>query len=176
MHAAYRTRFDALTHATDALLTAVSALPQPNARPADGGWSGVQVIRHLMGAETGIITLLEKQAARPATELPTAGLRNWLRSRYMSYVLAKPDRQFKAPARLGEPLAVEVEVDHLRHQWAPLHQRLGRLLANFPGTHAGRAVFEHPRAGWLTLDQTLRFMLDHVLHHQQQVERLKAVR
>ena len=173
MLAAYRIRFEALTAATEELLTAVAALPHPSARPADGGWSGTQVVRHLLAAESVITTLLEKQAARPVTELRAAGLKSWLRSRLMSWLLNKPNRRFKAPARLGEPLGEEVDTEHLRQQWTTLRHRLGKLLAAYPASHGKRAVFQHPRAGWLTLSQTLRFMTDHVRHHQQQVARLK---
>jgi uncharacterized damage-inducible protein DinB len=169
----YRTRFEELAHATDTLLSAVEALPKPYARPADGGWSGVQVVRHLIGAEAGITALLEKQVAKPADQLPTAGLKSWFRSRLMTWMMARPDKRFKAPARLGEPSAEETEIERLRNEWAVVRQRLGRVLVSFPASHRSRAVFQHPRAGWLTITQTLRFMIDHVQHHQQQVSRLK---
>ena len=170
----YRAPFEALVAATEDLIAAVEALPHPTARPADGGWSGAQVVRHLIDAETNITALLEKAAARPAAELPAAGLKSWFRSRLMSYVLGRPNGRFKVPARLGEPAATPVEVERLRREWAHLRQRLGRVLTEFPAGHAGRVVFEHPRAGGLTLLQTLRFFLDHVRHHQQQVARLAA--
>ncbi len=170
----YRARFDELATATEDLLAAVAALPHPTTPPEHGGWSGIQVIRHLLGAETGITALLEKQAAKPAAELPAAGLKNWLRSRLMSWMLARPNKRFKVPARLGEPAAEEANVEQVRREWADLRQRLAQLLARFPASHNAKAVFEHPRAGWLTLAQTLRFMTDHVRHHQQQVARLAA--
>lgn len=176
MLATYRTAFESLAATTEALLKAVEALPQPGTPPAEGGWSGIQVVRHLIGAETGILTLLEKNAAKPANELLRAGLGSWFRARLMSWMLRRPDKRFKVPARLGEPLAADVDVDHLRQQWAALHQRLGRFLVAFPPSHAQRTVFEHPRAGWLTVTQTLRFMADHVRHHQQQVARLANAR
>ena len=170
---AYRTHFETLTAATEALLAAVAALPHPSARPADGGWSGTQVVRHLLGAETSITQLLEKQAAKPAAELPTAGLKSWFRARLMSWMLARPNGRFKVPARLGEPLGEPVDLEQLRHQWTTVRHRLGKLLAGFPASHGSRAVFEHPRAGWLTMAQTMRFMTDHVRHHQQQIARLR---
>jgi hypothetical protein len=171
---AYRTRFETLAAVTDDLLAAVAALPDPNAQPTDGGWSGTQVVRHLIGAEASITTLLEKQVAKPAAELPAAGLKNWFRSKFMSYVLAKPGRKFKMPARLPEPGAEVAAVEELRREWATKRQNLGRLLVNFPLTHQQRAVFQHPRAGWLTMPQTLQFLTDHVRHHLQQVERLRG--
>ncbi|MBC7449667.1 MAG: DinB family protein [Hymenobacteraceae bacterium] len=176
MPLASHTQFAAPPAATEALLAAVAALPQPGARPADGGWSGVQVVRHLIGAETGITALLAKQAAKPAAELPAAGLKSWFRSRLMSWMLARPNRRFKAPARLSEPVPADVAVTELRAQWATVRAQLERVLTEFPVAHGARAVFEHPRAGWLNVPQTLRFMTDHVRHHQQQVRRLAAPR
>ncbi len=175
MHPSYRTSFDELAHATDALLAAVAALPDPCAAPAEGGWSGAQVVRHLIGAETGITALLEKQATKPADQLPSAGLKSCFRSRLMTWMMAQPDKRFKAPARLGEPTAEAVEVERLRQEWATTRQKLGRVIVSFPVSHRSRAVFQHPRAGWLTLQQTLRFMIDHVQHHQQQVKRLSSL-
>ncbi len=172
---AYRLQFEELGRATDVLLAAVAALPNPSAPAPDGGWSGVQVVRHLCGAENSIAALLEKQSAKSASTLPTTGLKNWFRSRLMSWLLRRPDRRFVVPTRLEQPVVETVPVEALRHEWATVRQRLGRVLAAFPPTHTGRAVFKHPRAGWLTLGQTLRFLLDHVQHHQQQVGRLAAV-
>ena len=123
---AYRTHFETLTAATEALLAAVAALPHPSARPADGGWSGTQVVRHLLGAETSITQLLEKQAAKPAAELPTAGLKSWFRARLMSWMLARPNGRFKVPARLGEPLGEPVD-----HGAPPARQAAGRF-SGFP--------------------------------------------
>lgn len=175
MQSDYRTHFEALDAATEELLDAVAALPHPGVPPAVGGWSGVQVVRHLLSAETSITALLEKQAAKPAAQLPRAGLVSWFRSRLMSYLLRRPNRRFKAPARFSEPAAHPIDIERLRGEWAHLRQRLGRLLGTFPASHRRRVVFKHPRAGWLTLSQTLRFMTDHVHHHQRQVARLAAM-
>ncbi len=164
-----------LAAVTDALLADVAALPAPNRPAPDGGWSGVQVVRHLLGAETGITALLEKAAARPAADLPAAGLKNWFRARLMRYVLNQPERRFQAPARLAPPTAEPTaDLTALRAEWAALRTRLAAAVAAMPATHRGRTVFQHPRAGWLTLNQTLGFLADHVAHHRFQVARLRA--
>lgn len=167
---------DELTHATDQLLAEVAALTDPNRPPTEGGWSGTQVIRHLLGAEAGILALLDKQARKPAADLPVGGVASWFRSRLMSWQLRRPEKRFKAPARLGEPTADAADLAELRATWAELRARLRTLIEKWPTSHSGRAVFQHPRAGWLTLGQTLRFMTDHVHHHRQQVARLGASR
>jgi hypothetical protein len=49
---------------------------------------------------------------------------------------------------------------------------LEQVLHEFPGTKLNHTVFRHPRAGWLTINQTLTSVLDHILHHQQQLQRI----
>lgn len=172
MKSTHAAQLAALTRATDALLADVAALPDPNRPAPDGGWSGVQVIRHLIGSEGGIITLLEKQLQKAAPTLPKATLRTWLNGWLLSLALRRRGQRFKAPARLQPPPANPADLAALRTEWATLRARLHALLAAFPATHHGRNVFNHPRAGWLNLTQTMRFMADHVRHHREQVARL----
>ena len=47
----------------------------------------------------------------------------------------------------------------------------------FPGRQLNRAIFPHPRSGRINIYQVMEFLLDHLLHHQQQLERItKALR
>jgi hypothetical protein len=49
------------------------------------------------------------------------------------------------------------------------------VLNEFPNTKLNHTVFRHPRAGWLTVGQTVTSILDHTLHHQQQLNRIAKV-
>jgi hypothetical protein len=35
-------------------------------------------------------------------------------------------------------------------------------------------LFEHPYAGWMTVEEVLKHFSDHLYHHQFQLERLRA--
>jgi hypothetical protein len=35
-------------------------------------------------------------------------------------------------------------------------------------------VFEHPYAGWMTVEEVLKHFSDHLYHHKFQLERLRA--
>ena len=59
-------------------------------------------------------------------------------------------------AQLGEAATAELE----------------RLLNEFPGRQLNRAIFPHPRSGRITIYQVMEFLLDHLLHHQQQLGRI----
>ncbi|QKG52977.1 DinB family protein [Hymenobacter sp. BRD67] len=63
----------------------------------------------------------------------------------------------------------------LRAEWAGVRRQLEQVLHEFPGTKLNHTVFRHPRAGWLTIGQTVASVLDHTLHHQQQLNRISKV-
>ena len=65
----------------------------------------------------------------------------------------------------------------LRASWAARRRQLERLLNEFPGRLLNRAIFPHPRSGRINIYQVMEFLLDHLLHHQQQLGRItKALR
>ncbi|GAB2781241.1 putative damage-inducible protein DinB [Hymenobacter luteus] len=171
-------RFEQLEHATARLLQSVAALGnKAQQAPGPGQWSAVQVVQHLVVAETGIGQYMEKKLLQ-ADALAKAGVGSTLKSWLLRALLRLPFTRFKAPAHLAKLTPTEVPpLPELRAEWEAVRRRLERLLNEYPGTLLDRAIFKHPRSGMLTIYQTLDFMLDHVLHHQKQVERIaKAVR
>lgn len=166
-------RFEQLELATNRLLAAVAALDaKAEQSPGPGQWSAVQVVQHLVVAETGIGQYMEKKLLQ--TEgLAKAGLGSFLKSRLLRVLLRLPFTRFKVPAHLTKLTPTEVPpLPELRAEWEAVRRRLERLLNEYPSTLLDRAIFKHPRSGMLTIYQTLDFMLDHVLHHQKQVERI----
>jgi hypothetical protein len=63
----------------------------------------------------------------------------------------------------------------LREQWSSIRRQLEQVLNEFPSNRLSHTVFRHPRAGWLTVGQTVTSILDHTLHHQQQLNRIVKV-
>ena len=172
-------RLEQLERATENLLRAAEALgPAATTAPAPGQWSAAQVVQHLLLAETGIIAYIRQKLAS-SEALRRGGLKARLRSFILRLALRLPGLKFKAPPRAGiEPDAATTRpLPEMRQQWQQLRRQLEQLLNEFPGTQLHHAIFKHPRSGMLTISQTLNFMLDHVLHHQQQVRRIaKAVK
>ncbi|UOQ76872.1 DinB family protein [Hymenobacter sp. 5516J-16] len=170
-------RFEQLERATTQLFHSVEALgDKARQAPGPGQWSAVQVVQHLVVAETGIGQYMEKKLLQ-AEGLHKAGFASFLKSRLLRVLLRLPFTRFKAPAALAKLTPAEIPpLSELQAEWEAVRRRLERLLNEYPSNLLDRAIFKHPRSGMLTIYQTLDFMLDHVLHHQKQVERItKAV-
>ncbi|MBX0290089.1 DinB family protein [Hymenobacter sp. HSC-4F20] len=167
-------RFEQLEHATTRLLDSVAALgDKARQKPGPEQWSAVQVVQHLVVAETGIGQYMEKKLLQ-ADALAKAGIGAFLKSRLLRVLLRLPFTRFKAPSQLTKLTPADIPpLPELRAEWEAVRRRLERLLNEYPGNLLDRAIFKHPRSGMLTIYQTLDFMIDHVLHHQKQVERIR---
>ncbi|NVO85899.1 DinB family protein [Hymenobacter terrestris] len=168
-------RLERLERATNHLLATVEEMgKQATVAPGPEQWSAVQVVQHLLVAETGVGQYIEKKL-READKLRPTGLAGFLKSRLLRLALRLPGLRFKVPRYLAELTPAEVPaLPELRTQWETTRRQLERLLNEYPSKLLSRAIFKHPRSGMLTIHQTLDFMLDHVLHHQKQVERIQA--
>jgi uncharacterized damage-inducible protein DinB len=166
-------RFEQLERATNQLLAQVELLGErASTSPGPGQWSAVQVVHHLLVAETGIIQYLEKKLAQ-TEELEEAGLGSFFRSRLLRVLLRLPFLRFAAPSKLKALTPDKVQsLSELRTEWESVRRRLERTLNEYPSKLLNRAIFKHPRSGMLTIYQTLDFMVDHVLHHQRQLSRI----
>ena len=166
-------RFEQLEQATDRLLKSAEALgSKSHQSPGPGQWSAAQVVQHLLVSETGICQYLDKKLQH-SEELEKAGMGHTLKSLLLRALLRLPFTRFKAPTRLAELTPEQVEpLPQLRTEWQSVRRRLEQTLNEYPGKLLDRAIFKHPRSGMLTIYQTLDFMLDHVLHHQRQLERI----
>ena len=167
-------RLDQLEAATERLLASAEALAaRSHARPGPGQWSAAQVVHHLFITETNIIGLVEKKLGQAPGGRPSLPER--LRALLIRVVFWLPGVRVRAPRGVGEltETAEIAPLPALRTEWAATRRRLERLLNEFPGSYLHQGVFRHPRSGLMTIEQTLTFMLDHVLHHQQQLGRIR---
>ncbi|RSK49044.1 DinB family protein [Hymenobacter rigui] len=166
-------RFEQLELATTHLLDTVAALgPRATQQPGPGQWSAAQVVQHLVVSETGIGQYMEKKLLQTES-LEKSGFGAFLKSRLLRVLLRLPFTRFKAPSYLEKLTPTELPpLPELQAEWAAVRRRLERLLNEYPSNLLNRSIFKHPRSGMLTIYQTLDFMIDHVLHHQKQVERI----
>ncbi|GAB3824589.1 DinB family protein [Hymenobacter jeollabukensis] len=169
-------RFEQLESATEQLLQAAANLGErAYAAPAAGQWSAAHVVHHLLASEVAIGQYLQ-QKLREQAQLGPATLGTKLRAVLLRLALRLPGLKFKAPAKLAALTPTDTTalppLADMRQQWASTRRQLEQLLNEFPSKLARRPIFKHPRAGMLTIEQTLDFMLDHVLHHRQQVARI----
>jgi uncharacterized damage-inducible protein DinB len=172
-------KFEQLERATERLLASAEALgPDSTKAPAPGQWSAAQVVHHLLFIEGNIIQYIQKKL-QAEEQLPKVGLFTRLRARFVRLLLRLPGLKYKAPrgvATLTDTGEVGT-LPELRQTWNASRRQLERLLNEFPGRQLNRAIFPHPRSGRITICQVMDFLLDHLLHHQQQMARItKALR
>ena len=172
-------KFEQLERATEHLIASAEALgPDQTKAPATGKWSAVQVVHHLLFIESNIIQYIQKKM-QSEEALPKVGLFTRLRARFVRLFLRLPGLKAKAPR--GVATITDAgnlpNLPELRGTWEASRRQLERLLNEFPSRQLNRAIFPHPRSGRINIYQVMEFLLDHLLHHQQQMDRItKALR
>jgi len=135
---------------------------------ADGGWSVLQVLHHVITAEAGTLRYISKKMLA-GTNLPRAGLVSRLRLLALQLGNASPLR-FRAPGVTAD-VPEEVDPEELRVHWDEVRAQWKQLLDGFPDELLDRTVFRHAMVGLMSLGDTLSFLQSHLDHHARQVER-----
>jgi hypothetical protein len=145
---------------------------QQNFKPAPDAWSILQVVNHLVHAETGIIKYMLKKIQGIST-VEKAGIQAKLRLILLKIFLKSP-LKFKAPKFLN---VVHEEVyiyDNLNKQWGDVRAEFGKILDQLNPADAEKLLFKHPISGRFNIYQTMSFMREHIDHHIKQIGRIKA--
>ena len=170
-------KFEQLERATENLLASAEALGTDKTKaPAAGQWSAVQVVHHLLFIESNIIQYVQKKMQSEEL-LPKTSFFTRLRVQFVRLMLRLPGLKFKAPrgvATLTDAGEVPT-LPEMRQTWEASRRQLERLLNEFPSRQLNRAVFPHPRSGRITIYQVMEHLVDHLLHHQQQMARITKV-
>ncbi len=137
------------------------------------------MMSHLTVAEELSLAAIRKQLA-DRTGLEKVGLAGRMRSAMLRLAMRFPVR-IQAPSRgLGSPyqavgwFAVPEHQDHetTRRQWREVRVEFSDTIDSFPPELADQGIFRHPVMGTLSLAQALRFLEDHVDHHERQIDRM----
>lgn len=137
---------------------------------APQSWSILEVLEHLYLSDKSTVSYLESKGlelARAKRSNPTGTIRTAL----LAAVLRSP-LKFRIPSQRVRPTAT-VELDELETRWRSIRKRLKDFVESYPAEHCHSPVLPHPRAGLLTLSQTLTFVNEHFMHHLRQVERIR---
>ena len=170
-------KFEQLERATERLIASAEALGADSGRaPAAGHWSAAQVVHHLLFIEDRITQFLQKKV-QSEESLAKVGVLTRLRARLVRLFLRLPGFKVKAPR--GVATITDAgnlpPLPELRAHWQASRRQLERLLNEFPGRQLNRAIYPHPRSGLINIYQVMEFLLDHLLHHQQQMGRITKV-
>ena len=148
-----------------------ASLPQQQFSQADESWNMLQVLAHLVAVEkTSFDFLIAKNYTNAR---PSKGVRHKLQSFLLKAMLQSPIR-FKAPAIPALSPSREVEAEALFLQWKGVGEKGRVFLENFPEEKINFLIFRHPVVGWLTIEQTIKFLKEHIQHHQQQLRRIRT--
>ena len=140
-----------------------------NRQPSAGAWSAAQVTAHVINAERRSLAYLRKKLQQPEA-VPRSGLVSATKSVLLGLVMRS---RFKvsAPPGAGE-VPDHAEFDQLAGDWQEVRDDWRSFIEEFPAELAGRAVYKHPVAGRLNLEQALGFLVQHLRRHAGQVDRV----
>ena len=163
-----------LANLKDQVLKSVEnySIEQLNYKPSENQWSISQVINHIIESETGTNKYINYRL-KNIHEQPSVGLTNFLKSKVLNKKL-KSNQKFKVPSVLSEPETGE-NYAAIKEKWDKARLYLIQTVENYPKEQLNKAVFKHPRAGLLSMSQTLAFMINHLNHHIPQIERLRLM-
>lgn len=140
-----------------------------NIKPSEDKWSITQIISHIIESETGTNKYVNYKL-KEVDSLKNTGLKNLINSKGLNTAL-KSDKKFKAPAVVSNP-ANDLDFDTLKNQWDKSREYLANTVNNFPKKALKKAIFKHPVAGPLNILQTFDFLINHIKHHQKQLDDL----
>lgn len=138
-------------------------------KPSETEWSLQQVLLHIIQIQDVASTVLQKQLAN-SKELRPTQLKTWYRYALLKLAL-KSSKKFKAPKVVAN-VSNEKSLSELRQLWEKSYRNISQIVNNFPKELENKLIFRHPVIGWINIGQTTGFMLDHLKHHQKQIESL----
>ena len=147
---------------------------QLSARPSANAWSAKETIYHLIKAENLAHRYLEKKLSSPSN-IEKAGWKSRWRSFKLQLVFGSP---FKVPApSIVSPVDMpELSTKAMKAQWRKQRDELRSYLETLSDEVYGKAVFNHPVVGRLSLPGMVDFFRQHLIRHQGQIRRtLKQV-
>lgn len=132
-------------------------------------WSINQLIFHLYNVESSILEYINYKHSKGELTQPI-GMKAILKFQFLKALL-KTKLKFKTPKRVSE-IPEDLDFNQLITDWENTQIDFELLLSNFPKELHNKGVFRHPYAGFLSIKQTIAFMVDHSNHHKSQMNRL----
>lgn len=139
---------------------------QLNTPPQSGKWSPIQLMQHLVLAESGTVAYLRKKTLNTKSEAKSglsATIRTWL----LKLFLASPFKA-KAPTAIAQ-VPEQATLAHTIELWNKTRHDLHAILEKVPSEDVSRELFRHPFGGRLNLYQMMAFIKSHFLHHEKQL-------
>ncbi len=144
---------------------------QLNRKPAEDKWSVIQVMHHLLLAETGSYNYVNKKLSFNPV-LKKTGIMTWFRRTLMKFFLRTPIK-FKAPKGVGsEFLPDRAGFWDTAKLWKEQRVKLKEFLATLPEERLKQEVYKHPMAGRQGLNGMFDFFDLHFDRHHKQIRKI----
>ena len=162
-------KYNALNSSLNKILEYTDNLPKDKLNQSpEGEWNASQILYHLKEAERGTLAYLSKKIQAPVSEVESGGLSAKIRAFFLSRALRNRKKKFKVPSVFKE-MPENLNYEDTRSEYLDTRRNLGILLEKFDKKMIGKAYFKHPRAGKITIIQTLEFLKDHFDRHADQI-------
>jgi len=162
-------KYKALNDSLNKLLEYTDSLSQDQLNQSpEGKWNASQILYHLKEAEQGTLAYLTNKIQAPVDEVEGGGLGSRIRAFFLSKALRSRKNKFKVPSVFKE-IPDSPSYSDTRSEYLETRKKFGILLDKFDKKMMGKAYFKHPRAGKITIMQTLEFLKDHFDRHADQI-------
>jgi hypothetical protein len=165
-------RLQAFNESRAALLDEVGALDPATlaARPLADKWSILEIIEHLVVAEREVLKRLPEHSQLAERKRSFKHL--------VTYAMVMFVLRYGIPVKVPSPAMAprgNRSLDELRRQWDENQAWMRAYVAGLGPEGFRRAVFEHPVAGPLTVEQAVRMDQVHLETHVRQIRRLQRL-
>lgn len=144
---------------------------QLNRKPRSDKWSVIQVMHHLLLAETKSSNYLQKKLSFNP-ELKNAGFQSWCRKQGLKFFLWAPFK-WKAPTGIAEEnLPDNAGFWDTVKQWKEQRIKLREYLDTLPADIFKKEVYKHPRAGRMDIGGMLGSFDWHFNRHRKQIKKI----
>ena len=166
-----QTRYDSLSLKFEALLQRLDSQPDETLsfKAGPDKWSVVEVVEHLVIAETGLLEALSTNI--PVSTLDPAAQTPEKHQRVIKVM--QRDIEVDVPHESLEPQG-RIPLADLLSQWNDIRQKLPGLLAQIKPETEDDSVFRHPYGGPLNIADTLEFFEVHFDNHMRHIDRILA--
>jgi hypothetical protein len=138
-------------------------------RPSPDNWSAIEVLDHIVRAESGTITDVKNGLRHPHVLGPEERPGIALLDRAL-----RSNKKFRIPAGAGTVFPdPQTTLPEVLGRWENARQALGCILEELTPEGARTGVFNHPFAGWMTFAEVLDHFDAHLYHHIYQLARLE---
>jgi hypothetical protein len=143
-----------------------------NRAPANGGWTAMQNVHHLILAERFALSYVLKKMA-DETNFEPANLRSWWRSLLLQMYMRLPKKIQAPPAVGGNPevLPAYSTIVEAKAVWQAVRTEWTQFFEGLSPALADKLVYKHPAAGRLSWLGMIGFWSVHLDRHTKQIRR-----